>query len=407
MNQLVKLLGVLFIISGCSTVDKVPFETPVNTTSKPISYQAKTTYSLASLNVFASNEFDGARLNGFEKVNDSTATVIINPENEPINHSAYYAFKVWSNTEKPFYLKFKYPAPHKHRYIPKLKKDDKWHIIDSANVYREDSIVTIKVNLSKEPLFIAAQELETYNEVKNWYTNLIKGKKDYVDLNYYGKTPKGKALPVLDIGKGSPEGKDVIVLLTRQHPPEVTGFYAFQHFLSTILDGSELSRKFLKKYHVLAFPIMNPDGVDMGHWRHNSGGVDLNRDWSVYNQPEIKQTVKYITNAIKKNNSQIILGIDFHSTFKDVFYTNEIRKGTTLPNFITDWFNALEKNIPNYKVNEAAGNSKKPVSKGWFLYGHNAVGITYEIGDATSKEKIEVVGEVTAQEMMKILNKSN
>jgi len=369
LNQLVKLLGVLFIISGCSTVDKVPFDTLVNTTSKSISYQAKTTYSLPSLNVFASNEFDGARLNGFEKVNDSTATVIINPENEPINHSAYYAFKVWSSTEKPFYLKFKYPAPHKHRYIPKLKKDDTWHIIDSANVYREDSIVTIKVNLSKEPLFIAAQELETYNEVKNWYTNLIKGKKDYVDLNYYGKTPKGKALPVLDIGKGSPEGKDVIVLLTRQHPPEVTGYYAFQHFLSTILDGSDLSKKFLKKYHVLAFPIMNPDGVDMGHWRHNSGGVDLNRDWSVYNQPEIKQTVKYITNTIKKNNSKIILGIDFHSTFKDVFYTNEIRKGTTLPNFVTDWFNALEKNIPNYKVNEAAGNSKKPVSKGWFLYG--------------------------------------
>ena len=407
MKKFVKLIGILFLIAGCGTVDKVPFETPVNTVSKPISIQTKTTYSLPSLNIFASNEFDGARLNGFEKLNDSTANVIIKPENEPINHSAYYAFKVWSISEKTFYLKFKYPEGHKHRYIPKLNKNGKWHIIDSSNIYREDSLVTIKVNLSKEPLLIAAQELETYHEVKNWYTSLIKGKKDYVALNYYGKTPMGRALPVLDIGKGSPEGKDVVVLLTRQHPPEVTGFYAYQHFLSTILDGSELSTKFLKKYRVLAFPIMNPDGVDMGHWRHNSRGIDLNRDWSVYNQPEIKQTVEYITNAIKKNNSKIILGIDFHSTFKDVFYTNEIRKGTTLPNFVTDWFNALEKNIPNYKVNEAAGNSKKPVSKGWFLYGHNAVGITYEIGDATSKEKIEVVGEVTAQEMMKILNKSN
>lgn len=398
------LISIFLLISGCKSVSTVAFKTPVDTTSKQISYQTKTTYNLPSVNVFASNEFDAARLNGFEKANDSTAVVIINPENEPINNSAYYAFKVWSNSDKPFYLKFKYPEPYKHRYIPKLKKENVWRVIDSANIYREDSIVTIKVNLSKEPLTVSAQELQTYNDVKNWYTNLIKGKEDHVSLKYFGKTPLGKALPVLDIGIGSSEKKDVIVLLTRQHPPEVTGFYAFQHFLSTILNGSELSTKFLKKYHVMAFPIMNPDGVDMGHWRHNSGGVDLNRDWSIYNQPEIEQTVKYITKTLKEDNARIILGLDFHSTYQDVFYTSEVRKGTTLPNFVDDWFMAIEANIPNYKVNEAASNSTKPVSKGWFLYGHNAVGITFEIGDATPKEKIKVVGKVTAEQMMEILN---
>ena len=96
----------------------------------------------------------------------------------------------------------------------------------------------------------------------------------------------------------------------------------------------------------------------------------------------------------------------FHSTYEDVFYTNKIRKSTSLPNFIDDWFTALETNIPNYKVNEKAANSTKPVSKGWFLYGHNAVGITYEIGDATPRDKIKTVGKVTAEEMMKILIKT-
>ena len=97
------------------------------------------------------------------------------------------------------------------------------------------------------------------------------------------------------------------------------------------------------------------------------------------------------------------MGIDFHSTYKDIFYTNEIRKGTTLPGFIDNWFAALEATIPNYIVNEAAGNSTKPVSKGWMLYGHNATGITYEIGDATPKDRIKLIGKVTAEEMMKIL----
>jgi hypothetical protein len=163
----------------------------------------------------------------------------------------------------------------------------------------------------------------------------------------------------------------------------------------------------LKKYHVIVFPILNPDGVDLGHWRHNAGGVDTNRDWSVYNQPEVRQTVEYITHTVKENKARILLGLDFHSTYEDVFYTNRKREGTTLPNFIDDWFAALEANIPNYKVNEAAGNSTKPVSKGWFLYGHNAVGITYEIGDATPKDRIQLIGKVTAEEMMKILTKTN
>ena len=87
----------------------------------------------------------------------------------------------------------------------------------------------------------------------------------------------------------------------------------------------------------------------------------------------------------------------------DVFYTNKKREDTSLPNFVDDWFSGLEASIPNYKVNEAAGNSTKPVSKGWFLYGHNAVGITYEIGDTTPKKDIKQIGEASAKEMMRIL----
>ena len=40
---------------------------------------------------------------------------------------------------------------------------------------------------------------------------------------------------------------------------------------------------------VIVYPLMNPDGVDEGHWRHNTGGIDLNRDWAHYNQPETRQ----------------------------------------------------------------------------------------------------------------------
>ncbi len=401
--KLFSFIGIILFLNACSNLKKIGFDIPVDTTDKTIKKQVKQTYSLNELGIYASNEFDGARLNGFQVKNDSTALLIINPENVPINNSAYYAFKTWSNTPKTVYYEFKYPIGYKHRYIPKLKINDNWSIIDSTSIFKKDSIVTIKLNLTKEHITVAAQEIQSSTDVLNWYSNLSKGKEDIVSIKSAGKSALDRNLPVLDIGLGDKKEKEIIVLLTRQHPPEVTGFFAYQYFVETLLNGSELSKKFLTRYRVLAFPIMNPDGVDLGHWRHNAGGVDLNRDWSVYNQPEIKQTVRFINKTLKKNNSKLILGLDFHSTWYDVFYTNDETINTTLPQFNEDWFKALEVNIPNYKVNEKPGKSTKPVSKGWFLYAHNTTGITYEIGDKTTKENIKLISKVSAEQMMSIL----
>ena len=390
-------------ITSCKGAKKVAFKTPVDTTTKPIQNQVKKTYELNDLGVYASNEFDAARLNGFKKLNDTTAVVFISPENGPINNSPYYAFKTWSSNPKSFYFKFQYPKGYKHRYIAKIKQDNNWQVIDSSRIFVDDSLVTIKLDLDKKPITVAAQEIQSSSIVKQWYTNLTNNHSKYVTLKTIGRSILGKNLPALDIYNGTTKNKDIIVFITRQHPPEVTGYYAFQSFLNTVLSDSELSKSFLEKYHIIAFPIMNPDGVDLGHWRHNAGGVDTNRDWSQYNQPEIKQAVKFISKSLKKNKAKLVLGLDFHSTWYDVFYTNKKREGTALPNFVNDWFTGLEENIPNYKVNEASGNSTKPVSKGWFLYAHNAVGITYEIGDSTSKSDIEQIGEASANEMMRIL----
>ena len=86
MNKRIKLLLRIVVIinlvflTGCTSAKPIPFKSPVNTTTKPITIQVKKVFSLNDVGVFASNQFDGARLNGFEKINDSTVAVIINPE---------------------------------------------------------------------------------------------------------------------------------------------------------------------------------------------------------------------------------------------------------------------------------------------------------------------------------------
>lgn len=397
------ILAIVFLI-GCSGPRHVKFSSPVDTRSKLVSDPIKQVFSISELGVYATNNFDGARLNNFKKINDSTIALVIKPENTPINKSPYYAFKTWSDSPRTIYFQFDYPIGFKHRYLPKLKKlDQDWTKADSADVFFNDTIATLRMKINKDTTLLAAQKLFTSKDVKVWYSGLVKKHSLLINLKSAGRSTLGRNIPFLDIHSGSILGKDIIVLLTRQHPPEVTGYMAFQSFLETILDGSPLSNSFLNNYRILAFPIMNPDGVDLGHWRHNASGVDLNRDWSYYRQPEIRQVVDAIETTIKEDNGRIILGLDFHSTWHDVFYTNPQREETTLPNFITKWFAGLEANIPDYKVNEQSNDSSKPVSKGWFLKRFNAVGITYEIGDNTHRDFIKLKGKVSATEMMKIL----
>jgi hypothetical protein len=403
MKKNIIYISSLILLLSCQTKKKVIFETYIDTNNKSIEIQTKRTFEIKNLNIYASNQFDGARLNNFEKLNDSTVVAYITPENTPINNSAYYAFSIWSKVPRTIYLSFKYPPGYSHRYRPKIKINNKWSLIDTLKILNKKNNALVKLELSAIPQIIAAQKIESSKDVKKWYQEMIKKNSNTLNYKTVGKTALGRDLPVLFSDNSKHDQKDIIVLLTRQHPPETTGYYAFQYFIGKILEDTQISKKFLDKYQIIAFPIMNPDGVDLGHWRHNTNGIDLNRDWSYYNQPEIKHAVNFIEKKIKKNKSVVILGLDFHSTWYDIFYTNEERKETTLPNFIDDWFKNIENKIANYKIKEASQNSKKPVSKGWFLNRFNATGITFEIGDNTSDKKIKELSEVAALEMMNIL----
>ena len=85
-----------------------------------------------------------------------------------------------------------------------------------------------------------------------------------------GETNLGRPIWVLDITKGSPKDKPLLLFFTRQHPPEVTGYFAFKSFVEELINNNPVAELFLNKYRVLAFPLVNPDGVDLGHWRHNA-----------------------------------------------------------------------------------------------------------------------------------------
>ena len=209
----------------------------------------------------------------------------------------------------------------------------------------------------------------------------------------------------MNLSKKSDKKKPVIVILSRQHPPEVTGYFAMQSFVESIINEGAING-FLDKYRVLVYPLLNPDGVDLGHYRHNTGGIDMNRDWSVYNQPEIEQVTKHIISEVSKNKNNVLLGLDFHSTYHDIYYTPDESVKRKIPDFTKKWLDGIRTELNMDDINEKAGPVYRPTSSGWFNKQFGATGITYEIGDDTPRDFIKRKGEVSAMVMMEYFLKN-
>ena len=402
-QKLLLFISLAFIVVSCGTGKLKTFEypNPKDTSNHPIKYQEKTTYT--NDGVSADNLFDGARLNQFEKLNDSTFQVTILPENEPINDSPYYAFRIWSEEEQKINLKLNYPTS-KHRYVPKVSTDGKnWKPIDSTDFKLLDSgkNALLSLSIDKNKLWIAAQELNTSTDAKNWAKQVATHK----DVLYktVGKSKLDRDLIALDIYQDEVKNKELIVILSRQHPPEVTGYFAMQSFVDEMLKDNRLSNDFRNKYRVLVYPMLNPDGVDLGHWRHNTGGIDLNRDWAYYRQLETNTIVNNIVDTANESKNKVILGLDFHSTQEDLYYTFTDDMHPSIYPFKDYWLGAIDNAIPNYTPDDRPYAVGDPISKAWFFLQFNAESITYEIGDETSREFIDLKAKVAAREMMKLL----
>ncbi len=375
----------------------------VDTQSRPINFQLKKNYYFKSIGVTIGNQFDGASLNQVSLLNDSTLSVLISPENYPINMSPWYAFKVWAEKEKSLYIQLHYKHGQ-HRDPPKLSQDGRsWTLINTKDLFSspKDTTAFFRLHVSADTSWISAQELMTSASMESWTSKLAE--KPYVNKMVIGHTVQERPLTALTISESN--GKDLLVVLSRQHPPEVTGYKEMIAFVETLAGDSRKAKKFRKKFEIIVVPMMNPDGVDNGHWRHNIGGVDLNRDWRFFNQPETSTLRMFLLGIINEQNAKVRFAVDFHSTQKDLFYLFDKDNLPGKSGIGMDWLNAINKKFPKQPfVAESTGFTAQ-ISKNWFFNELRAESITYEVGDNTNREVIKKRGETAAYELMNIMLK--
>lgn len=407
----------LFAAAAFAAVGQIPTQQPaepVDTRSRQIVYQVRRTYDFVEDGVSFTNQFAGARLSSVERTGPLAYDVTILPENAPINMSPWYAFRVSAVSKKDVIVRLVYPEFARHRYDPQISRDGRnWKRLDKDRIIEEGKAkatngpesrpksIKMRLTVGREPVLVSAQELHDSRTVFRWMDNLAKKRK--LTITDVGRSKEGRPIRMLTIGR--PDSRKMMMVISRQHPPEVTGYFAMQSFVETIAGNSDLAKRFRSEWSVFVVPLMNPDGVDGGNWRHNSGGVDLNRDWTVFNQPEGKTVSDLLKLREQATGGKFYFGIDFHSTWEDIYYPMNRRHEGNSPGLVQDWLTNIQAALPGYQPVIQANDNPLParVSRNYFLTAHKMEAIVFEIGDNTPRDFIRKKGRVGAEEIMKLL----
>lgn len=343
---------------------------------------------------------------------DGRVKITIAPEDAPpINCSAWYAFRVHSNAPRDVTVELDYTACG-HRYWPKTSSGDgMWEAIPKRYVSvferrpakegeRANKSARFVVKAGEAPVFVSAQEIFVPSTYDAWLDG-VEGKAS-VNRFELGRSAEGRLIEAITIGNSA--AKEQVVLVGRQHPPEVTGALAMLPFMETLMEDSELGSRFRDRFLVTAVPMLNPDGVVKGFWRHNTGGLDLNRDWGGFTQPETRLMRDLLAGMHANPDQQLRVILDFHSTNRDVFYTIPDELPTKPELFTRNWLKRYQDRMPGYFVNRDARHTVgRPTSKGYSFDTYGVPSVTFELGDNTDRELIKRIGRESAIALMEEL----
>lgn len=321
-------------------------------------------------------DFDGAAPARCAVTGERAFTLLITPEHAPpINPSPWYAFRYDAAGTAPVSVTLRYLGGT-HRYTPKWQSGD---MARDLPVTVSADGAAASMELPAGAAVVSAQELitptDTSADLRRWSTMLG------VAPLTLGRSLDGRAIEAIRIGR--PEAPRLVVLLGRQHPPEVTGAIAMQAFVEALVGTA--SRDGLGDVQFLVVPMLNPDGTARGHWRANRGAVDLNRDWGDFSQPETR-SVKSWLDALPAGVRPVLM-VDFHSTGRNLFYVQGDEASPAQQRFLAAWLGGREQAFAGYTftIEPRNANPGSGTAKNWFHARYAIPAYTYEVADTADR----------------------
>lgn len=326
--------------------------------------------------------------------------IVVSVDHEPavvegINPSPWFAFRITSETAREAAITLDY-TDYTHRYAPWIKRGAAaWERLPDANLTlnARKTRATLKVPVGAGETYIAAQPVSSSADNIGWTRNAISGRG--FSETKYGLSREGRDL-VGFVGGG---GIEVIVALTRQHPPETTGQEAYRGFVERLMTRDDAkANAFRGRHRMILVPMPNPDGVDGGNWRLNGGGVDLNRDWGQFTQPETKALSDWIVQ--QAGDRRVVTMMDFHSTDRTVIYAPPLESPSPTIGFLPHLKQAFDTRLKGPPEWTYSHNPTGGTSKGWALEALKTPGLTVELWDQIPLEDARALGATAADAMI-------
>ncbi len=320
-------------------------------------------------------DFDGASRSACSVTGERDFTLLVTPEHAPpINPSPWYAFRYEATGNAPVSVTLRYLGGD-HRYAPKLAgKAGEWREVPVETAADGSSAV---LRLPPGQGVVAAQEIVTPDDaaadLARW--SAASGAPVFT----LGRSHDGRPIGAIRLGRA--DAPHLVILLGRQHPPEVTGALAMTAFI----DALAARAASLGDVQVLVVPMLNPDGVVRGHWRANRGAIDINRDWGDFTQPETR-AVKVWLDALPTAVRPVLM-VDFHSTARNLFYVQGDEASPAQKRFLAAWLEGREQAVPGYSftIEPRNANPGSGTAKNWFHANYAIPAYTYEVADTADR----------------------
>ena len=278
-----------------------------------------------------------------------------------------------------------------------------WRVV-KADLFKETQLkFTLKMETNM--LYVASVEPYRLSDLDKLLAEI--GRNRLVEITGIGQTAEGRPLEIVRVG--NPNAPYRVFLRARAHSWEPGGNWVVQGLIRSLLDSD--AAKYRERYCVYIMPMANKDGVARGRTRFNTLGKDLNREWNLPADKELKPEkhafeswlVRIIAQGKKPH-----LAIDLHNdrggnlhvnlpTPENTRYTENLKRFEKLL-FTHTWFREGYSHVKNpgsfgegmytrfeidacvYELNYewAKGLNKEPLGKDWELLGKQLRDVFYE-----------------------------
>lgn len=319
-------------------------------------------------------------------------TLLVAPEHAPpINPSPWYAFRYEAQSGGDVTVHLHYLVG-KHRYAPKWDDGSGPRQL-AASTNMDATVATIRLPAGRAT--VSAQEIFDIDDHHRALMRWAQG--PFAERFALGLSHDRR--PIAAVRLGRPDAPHLILLLGRQHPPEVTGAIALESFVDRIAAMLAADPALTRRYQFVVVPLLNPDGVARGHWRANLGGKDLNRDWGEFAQPETRALKRWLDRL--PASIRPILMLDFHSTNRNLFYVQGDEATAPERAFLAAWLGKREGLLPGYPFSIERRNATPDsgTTKNWFHAAYAIPAYTYEVCDDTDRADIRRAAAILASDL--------